>query len=192
MQVRSELEQLLGRLAEGGWDYSDPTGELARFIELSRRGDELDAAIADLEAAVNAAPDDIQARLTLAEYYVGKLMTVAGPEQGLWGSKAESQWTQVLERDDKVWRAHHALGTNYSYYPSVMGKSDAAIEHLQTACELQRDLDPHPQHVQTYLFLSRMHSRDRNIEAARSTLEEGLDRHPGDAQLIAELDRLEH
>ena len=184
-----ELEQLLAELASSNWDYSR-SEDMERFLKLARQSDLIDERIAELKARVAADPGDVAARMQLADFYTGKLMTVTGPEQGLWGSKAEEQWKQVVALDDGHWRAHSSLGTNYSYYPSVMGKSGDAIHHLERARDIQRYGAPESKHVDTYLFLSRLHQRAGQSEEARAVLEEGLGRHPGDETLAQALEEL--
>ena len=151
----------------------------------------LDEMIADLEARVAAAPEDIDGRMELADTYIGKLMTISGPEQSLWGGRAEDQWRVVAGLDDGHWGAHHSLGTTYSYYPDVMGKTGDAILHLERARDIQRHMDPAPEHLQTYLFLARMYEREGKKEAARDVLMEGLQYHTGNAELGAALSRLD-
>ncbi len=184
---RAELTDLVARLSAAGWDPSGAAQDFEAFLALAREGTLLAEAIAELEARVDTDPDDLEARMTLADLYVGKLMTVSGPEQGLWGGKAEAQWKQTVARDDTQHAAHVALGTNYSYYPSVMDKTDEAIQHLTRAMELSQFEAPSPAHVQTYLFLSRMHEREGQLAQARSVLELGLSRHPHEPSLEAAL-----
>lgn len=114
-------------------------------------------------------------------------MSVSGPEQGLWGGRAEEQWLAAVDLDDAHWAAHSSLGTTYSYYPEVMGKTGDAIRHLERAREIQRTLQPAPEHVQTYLFLAQMYKGDGSVDAARDVLIEGLQHHPGDPALDAAL-----
>lgn len=189
---RQELEELIGRIVASGWDFSGGGADaMQRFMDLARGSDLLERMIAEQEAQVAASPEDPTARMELADLYIGKLMTVgAGPEQGIWGSRAEEQWTEVVALDPAHLRAHASLGTNYAYYPDVMGKADEAILHLERAREIQRDVPPAPEHAQTYLFLARMYLRGGEREKARDVLEEGLRLHPDSSALreaLAEL-----
>ncbi len=188
---RRELDELLGRLVRANWDFSGAGEDLERFLALARESGLLDERIAELETAVAASPGDVEARMELADHYVGRLMLASGPEQGLWGGRAEEQWQAVAELDDGHWRAHSQLGTNYSYYPSVMGKTDDAIRHLERALEIQRVGTAAAEHVQTYLYLSRLYLRTAKRDEARALLEVGLRRHPGHPQLEEALAELE-
>ena len=188
---RAEFEDLLARLAGAGFDLQGPDDEIQRFFELARETGVIDELLSSLEADVAARPADLDARMQLADAYVAKILTLPhGPEQGLWGAKAEEQWREVSERDADHWGANYALGNNYSFYPDVMGKTGEAIRYLERARAIQENLPPSEEHVQTYLSLARMYLRDRHEAEARATLEAGLRFHPGNAELLAELARL--
>ncbi|HKX46774.1 MAG TPA: tetratricopeptide repeat protein, partial [Planctomycetota bacterium] len=187
---RAELDALLAYVLGTDWDDLDPE-RYARFVELARETGALDAVLADLERQVELDPDDLDARMELSQLYIGKLMASAGPEQGLWGGKAERQWKAVLERDAEHPDAHASLGISYSFYPEVLGKSGAAIEHLERALELRRGLPAEPGGQQAYLSLSTMHLRLANRDRARAVLEEGLRKYPGDARFAAALAQLD-
>ncbi len=188
---RREFEDLLTRLIGPDYDLHGSPEELERFFELARGTDFLEEHLRALEERVSADPGDLEARMALADGYVAKLLTMPhGPEQGVWGNKAEEQWRQVSERDPEHWAAHFALGNNFSFYPDVMGRTGDAIRYLERAREIQERLTPVEEHVRTYLSLARMYLRDGRREEARATIEAGLRLHPGHAELLAERDRL--
>ena len=189
--MRAELDELVSAIARRGWDMGSGGDDFQRFLELARGTGLLDERLAELEEAVALAPHDVDARMDLADSYLAKLMTVSGPEQGLWGGRAEEQWQAVADLDDGHWRAHHSLGTNYSFYPEVLGKGPDAIRHLERTRELQRDLAPAPEHVSTYLYLARIYGRAGEVERAREVLEEGAQLHPTDTELQDALAALE-
>ena len=189
--ARQEFEELLAELVKSGWDYTNLGDNYQRFLEMARSTGILDERIEVLEALVEAAPNEVEGRMDLADAYVAKLMTAAGPEQGLWGNRATDQWLAVVDLDDAHWGAHSSLGTNYSYYPVVMGKTNDAIHHLERARQLQRVSSPTPEHVQTYVFLARLYDNSGRTDEARDVLLEGLQAHPNDTQLEAALAQLE-
>ena len=188
---RAEFEELYAKLLGPDFDLHGTHEEQERFWELVRGTKVVDEILAELQAKVEGDPQNLDARMDLARAYVAKLMTVpGGPEQGLWGERAEEQWRTVAESDPYRWDAHFSLGNNYSYYPSFMGKTGAAITSLEHALELQKQLPPEPAHVQTYLSLARMYVRKGKVAEARALLESGLALHPGNAQLQAALSEL--
>jgi tetratricopeptide (TPR) repeat protein len=189
---RAELEELLGRLIGADYDLHGSDEDIQRFFELARGSEALAGIVAELEARVAARPNDLEGRMELADAYVAKILTMPhGPEQGVWGSKAEGQWREVTAQDPEHWGAHFALGNNFSYYPDVMGKTGEAIRYLEQARAIQERGAPAAEHVQTYLSLARLYVRDGERDEALAVLEAGLASHPGNAALLAELERLE-
>lgn len=190
LEAQAEFEQVIDELSANGWDLMENRDAYQRFLELNREHEFLEQMIEELEGLVEMSPGSVDARMELAQVYLGKLMTVSGPEQGLWGGKAEQQWLSVVELDDAHWGAHSSLGTTYSYYPEVLGKTPDAIRYLERARDLQRDMAPAQDHIETYLFLARMHQRQGNHDAARAALVEGIDRHPDQEELTDALSQL--
>jgi tetratricopeptide (TPR) repeat protein len=187
---RAELEALMAELLGPGQDWERSTDALERFYELARGTNLIEERIAELEGAVEANPADLEARMALADTYVAKLLTIQGPEAGLWGARAEEQWHAVSERDPDHWRAHFSLGNNYAYYPDAMGKTDDAIGFLEHAREIQERAAQDADQVRTYLVLAQMYRRRGEIEKARDVLRSGLIHHVGNAELEAALDGL--
>lgn len=190
-EARAELEALL-LLFGADYDFQGTPEEMQRFYALAREAGLLDAAIAELEVRVANDPDDLEARMELAQRYVAKILTIPhGAEQGLWGGKAEEQWRAVAERDRNHWGANYSLGNNFAYYPDVMGKTKEAIHFLEEARRIQEDDLPREEYVRVYLALSRLYLRQSDKDRARAVLEAGLLRHPSDQQIHAALEELE-
>lgn len=189
-ELRAEMEELLELFGEG-FDWEGDSDKLQRFYELAHSTDFIDDKIAGLEAGVESAPGNLDGRMQLADTYVAKLMTIQGPEQGLWGMKAEQQWRAVVSLDENHWESTFNLGNNFAYYPDVMGKTDDAIAFLERAREIQEQSTQSDQHVQTYLSLARMHQRKGERDQAREVLVTGLGYHPGNAGLEAALASLD-
>lgn len=188
----AEFEGLLEGMLANSLDPSAGIEGLERFWDLAKNTDIIDARMAELEGLVEGNPSDTEARMQLADYYLAKLFTVpSGPEQGLWGGKAEQQWKQVLELDPEHWDAQFTLANNYSYYPDFLNKTGDAISGLERAREIQQLLPPTEQHTQTYLSLARMYLRKGKSDEAREALEGGLDYHPGNAALLEALEDLQ-
>ena len=183
----AELAALMAELLGPSYDWKGSTEELERFYELARGTDLIAERIEELEAAVDSNPADVERRMELADYYVAKLMTVQGAEQGLWGAKAEEQWREVAARDEDHWGANFSLGNNYAFYPDVMGKTDEAISFLERALEIQERSAQDDDHVRTYLSLARMYQRKGEKERAREVLEAGLLVHAPNPELEAAL-----
>jgi hypothetical protein len=98
--------------------------------------------------------------MELADVYTAKLLTIpGGPEQGVWGGKAERQWQAVLEQQPDHFEARFALGFDYSMYPSFVDKSKEAIEHLEVARRQLASMPAEPRQVETFTALARMYAR---------------------------------
>jgi tetratricopeptide (TPR) repeat protein len=189
---QEEFAALLNELLGPDLDLHGSPEDLERFWQLARRSGVADARGEELEAAVAERPDDLDLRMELARAYVAKLFTVpGGPEQGMWGERAEREWQTVIDRDPGHWEAQFLLANNWGYYPDFMGKTGDAIDGLERARAIQEELPPAPDHVQTYLSLSRLYQRRGDAERVRAVLEAGLAFFPGDERLLAALDELE-
>lgn len=183
---RQRLLTNLARMFRSGTRGPDmPDAEQEQFYRRLRTTGIVDELVTELEAAVERAPNDAAVRMQLADAYTAKLSTIpGGPEQGVWGGKAERQWQAVLERQPEHWEARFALGFNYSMYPSFVDRSAEAIEHLEVARRLLPSLPPEPRQADVFTALARMYQRQGKPDAARTALAEGLQRFPGDEGLL--------
>jgi tetratricopeptide (TPR) repeat protein len=183
---QAEFTDLLGRVLSGAGDVSQE--DQARFWEAARSTGYVDALLGELTASVEENPEDVTARLGLADAYVAKLLTVpAGPERGVWGGKAEEQWRTALELDPRSWDAQFRLAENFSYYPEFLNKTGEAITGLERARGLQEEIVVEPRHAKTYLLLFRLYARDGRQDEALAALRDGLARHPDNKELVAAL-----
>lgn len=188
----AEFADLFERLLGHDMDLHGSPEDIERFWQLARTTGVVDAQLKRLAAQVEGNPRDVGLRMALARAYVAKLFTVpGGPEQGLWGERAEAQWQTVLELEPEHWEAQFTLANNWGYYPDFMGKTADAIAGLEHARQIQQGLAPDPRHVQTYLSLARLYQRKGDEERVRSILEAGLSFFPGDEQLLAVLAELD-
>ena len=189
--TREELDALLESILGTDYNLQGPPEDIERFFAIARSTDLIDERIEELEELVAARPGDVDGRMRLADSYIAKLMTLSGPEQGLWGGRAEAQWREVTERDPDHWRAAFSLGNNYAYYPDVMNKTADSIRYLEQARAIQERSEPAPEHVRTYVSLSQMHLRGGDTDEARAVLEAGLRFHPGNEVLLGALARFD-
>jgi tetratricopeptide (TPR) repeat protein len=159
--------------------------EQARFWRLAREPGLLDALVAAAEARAAEAPRDVDAHMDLADAYVARLLgTPGGPEQGLWGAKAERAWQAVIEIDPEHWQARYDLALSWSYYPDMMNRTGDAIRAFERLREQQERGPPEARHADVYLHLYQLHLRRGERERAQAVLQAGLARHPDDAALV--------
>jgi cytochrome c-type biogenesis protein CcmH/NrfG len=186
---KREWEDLIEKVMGGG----DATPEeQQRFWALVRSEGFADALVKDLEAAVEADPKNIDARMELTSGYYTKLFTVpAGPEMGTWAAKAEVQLKEVLSLDANHWDARNSLATSYSRYPEFLNKTPDAIQEFETLRKQQEsNLAPTAEQSGVYLNLGMLYMRQNNKEKAREALESGVRRHPDDEDLRRTLETL--
>lgn len=162
-----------------------------QFWEMARTTDVLDRTIDALQAQIASDPGDDEVRMQLADAYVAKLLTVPyGPERGIWGARAETEWQSVLENNPQHWEAQYVLAYNYSMYPDFVAKTDEAIDGFENAVRIQEGSQHRPEYAQTYVQLARMYEKKGQVDKARDALSRGASRHPGNETIAAELQRL--
>lgn len=158
--------------------------ERERFFRLSKEDGLVDALTAAALASVDAEPESAAAHMQLADAYLLKLYSVpGGPEQGLWGERAEQEWKRVAEIDPEHWDARFRLAESWSYYPDVMNKTGDAVALFERLRQIQEARTPEPRHALVYGFLHRLYLRQGEREKAEEALAAGLRRHPEDEGL---------
>ncbi|MEM7204487.1 MAG: tetratricopeptide repeat protein [Planctomycetota bacterium] len=183
-----EFRGLMAKVLRSSLDGTATEAEQERFWLAARTTDLVDASIDALEQSLAADPRQEETRMELADAYVAKLLTVpAGPERGLWGSKAEAQWQAVATANPDHWDAHYTLAYNYSMYPDFMNKTDEAVAAFETVVAIQQRTAIAPEHARTYVQLARLHTKQGQPNKARAVLEQGQVRHPGDSGIEAAL-----
>ena len=123
--------------------------------------------MAQLEAAVQRNPDDIDARMALARAALGRqdMMVVF------------DQTKAVLEKQPR-----HARALAYQALVRLaMGQADTAETMLHQALESDPDL------IEGYVHLSLVHLRQGKLDAANKAIDEAARRHPGHAARLRAL-----
>jgi len=162
-----------------------------RYWEMAKSEGFLDAVISDMEGRVEGSPEDLAARMELSRDYIAKLFTVnPGPEMGLWAAKAETQWKEVLARDDRHWEARFSLATSWARYPDFLNKGPDAVREFETLRRQQESGPVEPRQAQVYLELGNLYKRAGNAEKQRAALEEGMRRHSDSEELRKALELL--
>jgi len=180
----SEFERLRRKV----FSWGATPEESLRFWELARTSDMLPRLIEQMKDAVAADPDNIPARLQLAQAYIAKIYTVPnGPERGAWAMRADAQWRKVLELDDKNWEARFDIAYGLSQWPKQFNKAPEAIKEYETLVAQQETMRPEPRQAQVYLQLALLYRDQGNAKKAAEILRRGLERHPDSEQLAAAL-----
>jgi tetratricopeptide (TPR) repeat protein len=180
----SEFERLRRKV----FSWGATPEESLRFWELARTSDMLPRLIEQMTTAVEADPDNIPARLQLAQAYIAKLYTVPnGPERGAWAMRADAEWRKVLELDDTNWEARFSIAYSLSQWPKQFNKAPEAIKEFETLVAQQETMRPEPRQAQVYLQLALMYREQGNAKKAEEILRRGLERHPDSEQLAGAL-----
>ena len=181
----SDFEGLLPKVFKG----EATADEQKRFWDLARNTGVVDERLRLEEAAVRVAPTDIPAKLDLAQTYIAKLFTVPpGPEMGVWGAKAETQWKDSLRLDDRNWEARFRLADSYLHYPEFLNKTPDSIREFETLRRQQEASSQEPRFSQTYVKLSLLYRRQGDPQKAREVLDAGALRFPADEEIRKSLD----
>ncbi|MBI5363992.1 MAG: hypothetical protein HZA53_12485 [Planctomycetes bacterium] len=162
----------------GDWDAAQKLWKELREAGL------VDGVLALVEERAKDRPNDAAAQVELGKAYLQKLFTVpAGPEQGLWATKADQAFDAALGIDDHDWSARFNKAVSLSNWPAFLGKQGAAAKHFETLIEQQSQGAARPEHAQTYFFLGNLYQSMGKSELAVSTWSKGLERFPDNAQL---------
>jgi tetratricopeptide (TPR) repeat protein len=174
------LQELMAKVWSG---TASPDEELEFWTQL-RESDAINEVIKNRENQTPLESDDIDAQMTLADLYVAKILSVTGPEQGLWAMKAEERWRAVLEVDPNHWQARHNVAFSLSQYPDFLNKTGEAISEFEKLVTVQETMEPEPKHAATYLLLYRLYEKRGDRGNAVDALKQGLERFPENNDLI--------
>lgn len=188
----SALREEMKRLQEKVFNGEATEEEQERFWQLAASTELLDGVMKTLETQVKDRPDDLGAKMRLADAYVAKLLTVPpGPLQGVWGNKAMQQWQSVLEKQPDHWDARYSVAFSWSMWPDFLNKTPDAVREFEKLREVQERQTVDAKHAQTYFQLSRLYQKQGKTDKARETLRAGVARHPDDAELKKALAAME-
>ena len=167
------------------------TDDQERFYKLAR-SKVLEGLMDDLEEEIESHPTDLDARMELADLYIAKLFTVpGGPEQGLWGQRAEKQWKEVATQDPNHWEAHFNIGSSLYYYPEFLNRTNDAIDWMEKSRALLANRSASDEDAPNYVQLAQLYQRQDKNGKAREVLEAGLDRLPRNTAILDALSSLE-
>jgi tetratricopeptide (TPR) repeat protein len=147
--------------------------------------------VASLQSKIAADPDDVAARLQLAEVESARVHGAESiTERAMLAKNVREQITAVLEREPENWDARYmqAVGISHSQR-SPQGRAEA-IRAFESLIGLQEKRSSEPRFAETYGQLSEVYLAEKDVDKARATLEAGLARHPGDKKLRERLDAL--
>jgi len=151
----------------------------------------MDEAIALFESRVAADPNDPDLQVDVAGAYLAKTQQVgAGPEAGVWATKADKAYDRALELDENHWKARFSKATALSFWPPLFGKQGEAIHHFEILLEQQQSQPPQGSYAETHLFLGNLYQQTGKGEKALETWKNGLALYPDSKSLAEKLKAL--
>jgi tetratricopeptide (TPR) repeat protein len=143
---------------------------------------QLDAVIAQFEAAAKANPNDVDIQMQLANAYMSNLQLEPskGPDLGV---KADAQYDKVLALDENHWEARFGKAVSYSFWPAFTGKPKEAIVHFERLVAQQETMPVAEGQAETYLFLGNLLDQNGQSERAKEIWRKGVSRHPSHREL---------
>jgi tetratricopeptide (TPR) repeat protein len=145
--------------------------------------------LAALEARAAADPNNAQLQFELGYGYLQPIIhgEATGVEAGEWSMKSDRAYDAALAIDPSNWDARFNKAVSYSFWPPIMGKQPAAIEHFEILIEQQSRMAPAPEFAQTYLYLGNMYEQTGQSDKAKQTWNLGLAAFPQNADLRNQL-----
>jgi tetratricopeptide (TPR) repeat protein len=148
-----------------------------------------DQVLAELEARAERDPNDPNARCDLAQAYLQKLFNVPmGPEQGLWGTKADKAFDAALALDENHWEARFGKAVALSNWPAFLGKQPEAIKHFEVLIQQQARQASQPHFVNTHLILGNMYMQVGQKDKALATWQTGAAQFPSNESLRKQIE----
>lgn len=148
-----------------------------------------DQVLAELEARAERDPNNPDARCDLAQAYLQKLFNVPmGPEQGLWGTKADKAFDAALALDDNHWEARFGKAVALSNWPAFLGKQPEAIKHFEILVQQQARQASQPHFVNTHLILGNMYMQAGQKDKALATWQAGAAQFPSNESLRKQIE----
>lgn len=173
------------RLMAGGLPYDTAQ---ALWKEVADAG-KLDELVKMMEERAAARGNDPEAQTQLGLAYLQKVFRVgAGPEAGVWATKADKSFDAALALDDQHWQARFQKAVSLSFWPPMLGKQPDAVKQFETLIAQQEASGQSSSgYNQTYLFLGNMHLQMGDKTKALAAWNKGLAQFPNDPELLKKI-----
>ncbi len=175
-----EVADLLSRLLDENLSDDEREG---LWREVREKG-LLDEVVAQLERRAELDPSNPDRQVDLGNAYLQKVFAAgAGPEAGVWATKADKRFDEALAVDANHWDARFTKAIALSNWPAFLGKQPEAIKHFETLLEQQSAQPKEARYAYTHLFLGNMYLQMGQKDKALSTWEGGLAQFPDNDEL---------
>lgn len=171
-----------GDLAAALASVGDPNASyeerLRRWREYAKAG-MLDELVAEYEKLAGENPNDPKAQTALGNAYLQKIFNgAAGPEAGIWGTKADKAFDKAIALDDHNWDARYMKAVSLSNWPAFLGKQPEAIHNFEVLVEQQSQGAVKPEYAQTYLILGNLYQQTGKLDKALAIWQQGQSMFP--------------
>lgn len=147
--------------------------------------------VKELNARIDADPDDLASRMQLAEVESARVHSAEGiTERAAIGRSVGEQIKAVLERDPEHWDARYMQAVGISHSQRTPQGRTEAVRAFESLVTLQQSRAPEPRFARTYGQLASVYLSERNITKAREALQQGLARYPEAKDLREQLAKL--
>jgi len=179
-EVEARIADLLaGRLDDGAsWE------PLESLVGTER----LEALVEQLAANAEANASDPEAQYMLGMGYIAQLQGGAtNMQMGVLAMKADAAFDDALGLDEEHLGARKAKAISLSFYPPIMGKRAEAVQQFETLIAKQKNHPVQDDFAENYALLANLHAESGDLDSAIAVLENGLEHHPENADLTAQL-----
>lgn len=174
-----ELEKLLAAMEARLQASLDDVALASAYRARCADYDQHDRAIQFFERLVAKDPANQRARLELACAYVDKIPTCGGMaaivSKGTLARKSLDQLDAYLAKEPNSWLGLYTRGMNHLHWPRALLHSDDAARDLARCVELQeRDAEPKPYYLRSYVALGDAYTKNKQYDQARAAWRRGL------------------
>jgi tetratricopeptide (TPR) repeat protein len=156
------------------------------YRQAAIRSKEFDRSLRFFERQVAAHPKSSNIHLNFGFAYVDKIPITGSITQVILANNALKEFSKALELRPN-WIGYYTRGMSYLFWPKVFDRARLGIADLRKAMELQ-DAEPlRPYHVQTYVGLGDGYWKIGDLDLARATWKQGLNKFPDNLDLKTRL-----
>ncbi len=141
-----------------------------------------DRAIDFFTGLVAEHPDAADLRLNQGFAYVDKIPAAGSVTAVILANKAIEAFTAALGLRE-TWLGRYSRGNAYVYWPPIFHRTKLGIADLERAIELAGQESPKPYQARAWAALGDAYWRLGDLDTARKTWREGLERYPGASYL---------
>lgn len=147
--------------------------------------------VASLQDTIAADPEDLAARLQLAEVESARVHGAESiTERAQLAGNVREQLAEILKRDPENWDARYMRAVGISHSQRTPQGRATAIREFEALIAMQEARSAEPRFAETYGELAKVYVAEKDLASARAALENGLARFPDAKALREQLEAL--